>query len=305
MYDMISLHYLCELLHEEDEDKVLQWVKQHNIATSKWVTQWQIDTYGLLSALRFSAEKKHDEYLGEELKVREESISDILLHYDDMLLQLQKNVKMLPVIHFIFKQMASLVSNDQKRKIFLEVSHGASCSEVAHRNNMNWSDASNLYDSAFKEIKRKTLRLSDYRHELAQKELEIKRLKEENFALKHKAKLQETPIDYEDVMEFDNEEDRLVDLETLRVRKLLDTLSMSCYDSRLNLSFRVTNIFRCVDLDTVEDVLKSIKADGFDKLLKFHRFGKKSLKEVKDRFRALGIIDEQDRCKLFDYVECE
>lgn len=302
MFDLISLHYLCKLLHEDDEDKVLQWVKQHSIASSKWLGEHHVDMYGVLYALRLSADKNHDEYLAEELKVREESISDILLHYDDMLLQLHKNVKMIPVIHFIFKQMASLITNAQKRKIFQEVSHGVSCSEVALRYNMNWSEVCTLYDSAFKEIRRKAERLSGYRHELAQKEQEIKRLKEENFALKFKTNLQERPIDYEDVMEFDTDGDRFGDLEALKVRKLLDTLSISCYGNRLNLSLRVVNIFKSAELDTVEDVLKLVKADGFEQLLKVQRFGKESLKEVKDRFRALGIIDEQDRSELFDYV---
>lgn len=302
MYDMISLHYLCELLHEDDEGKVLQWVKQHKIPTGEWLGQCEIDIYRLLYALRFSADKNRYEYLAEELKIREESVSDILLYYDDMLLQLQRNIKMIPVIHFIFDLMASLISDKKKRKLFLEVSHGVTCSDFARRNDTNWSEVCNLYDSAFKEIKRKADRLSTYRDELARKEKEIRRLKEENFALKFGDKLQKTTIDYEDVMEFDTDEDRLVDLQTLKIRKILNFLPMSVLDKRLNFSVRVINCLRCADLDTVEDVLKFVKVDGFEQLTQVERLGPISFNEIKDGFRALGIIDEQGGSELFDYV---
>lgn len=302
MYDMISLHYLCELLHEDDEDKVLRWVKQHKIPTGEWLGQCEIDIYRLLYALRFSADKYRYEYLAEELKIREESVSDILLYYDDMLLQLQKNIKMIPVIHFIFDMMASLISDKKKRKLFLEVSHGVTCADFARRNDINWSEVCNLYDSAFKEIKRKAHRLSTYRNELAAKEKEIRRLKEENFALKFGDKLQKTTIDYEDVMEFDTDEDRLVDLPTLKIRQISDLLSMPVRGSRLNLCIRTSGCLLDARLRTVGDVLKFVKPYGFDQMLKIARFGKGSLKEVKDRFRTLGIIDEQDGCELFDYV---
>lgn len=57
-----------------------------------------------------------------------------------------------------------------------------------------------------------------------------------------------------------------------------------------------------LDLKTVEDLVRFIKENGFQKLLKTKYFGKLSLEKFKASLIQERIIDESENSYLFEYI---
>jgi DNA-directed RNA polymerase subunit alpha len=88
-------------------------------------------------------------------------------------------------------------------------------------------------------------------------------------------------VDYtlEDALEFDDTEKKGAD-ERERLRKLLN---MSV--NEIELSVRAANCLNNANISTVGELAKKTEAD----MLKYRNFGKKSLNEIKDKLKELGL----------------
>ena len=88
-------------------------------------------------------------------------------------------------------------------------------------------------------------------------------------------------VDYsnEEVLEFDDTERKSAD-ERERLRKLLN---MSV--NEIELSVRAANCLNNANITTVGELAQKTEAD----MLKYRNFGKKSLNEIKDKLKELGM----------------
>ena len=88
-------------------------------------------------------------------------------------------------------------------------------------------------------------------------------------------------VDYsnEDALEFDDSEKKGAD-ERERLRKLLN---MSV--NEIELSVRAANCLNNANITTVGELAQKTEAD----MLKYRNFGKKSLNEIKDKLKELGM----------------
>lgn len=70
----------------------------------------------------------------------------------------------------------------------------------------------------------------------------------------------------------------------------------------LGLSRRAVNCLHGIGLRTVEDLLRFLKNFGLKKLTKQRYLGNKTLEEIKDALIAQGMMDEDEKSYLFQFI---
>ncbi len=104
--------------------------------------------------------------------------------------------------------------------------------------------------------------------------------------MKHFALLSSRGVSFEPIT--DNVEDEIMDDETLKIRKLLQTPI-----SRLSLSVRASNCLKAADVSTLGELAKLKIGD----MLKFRNLGKKSLSELQELMEEKGLKFGMDLSK--------
>lgn len=291
---MIPLHYLAAIFQKNEED-ILRWIKQYKITSSKIGNTWLIDEASFCRVIRQKMRLSHyDEYLAKEVQIRKDEISEILLQLDDLIYLLRSLKKISPLLRLLIKEMASLISNDLKRNIFVDVTSGMNISKVAQKYNITFEKACNIYNASLVYVEKKLGFIYNYRNTLAENELKIRRLEIES-------KNQRIEINRllniisRTTFEFEYSPPMFIPASGVKLLSLSLT-----YD--LGLDIRVINCLRTLDLATVEDLLRFVKEYGFNRLLGYRNFGKESLNRLKMKLIQLKIIDENENSDLFDYI---
>lgn len=291
---MIPLHYLAAIFKKDEED-ILRWIKQYKITSSKIGNTWLIDEVSFCRVIRQKMRLSHyDEYLAKEVQIRKDEISDILLQMDDLIYLLRSLKKISPLLRLLIKEMASLISNDLKRNIFVDVTSGMNISKVAQKYNITFEMACNIYNASLAYVEKKLGFICNYRNSLAENELKIRRLEIES-------KNQRIEINRllniisRTTFEFAYSPPVFIPASGVKLLSLSLT-----YD--LGLDIRVINCLRTLDLETVEDLLRFVKEHGFNRLLGYRNFGKESLNSLKVKLIQLGIMDKNGNSDLFDYL---
>lgn len=294
---MIPVSCLVELF-QKNEKEVMRWIKQNKITSSKIGNNWLIDEVGFYRAIRLNLKLSEcDNYLEEEVKVRQEEITNILLELDDLLYLFKSVNKLSPVLRLLLREMATLIPEGYKRDIFVDIISGLSVSEAAEKYHIDFQRACSLHDSALKCINQKLGFIGEYRQILAQKELKIRRLEIINQNQEDKIRNLSATLERMAPEVVHNEEQ----FDRLLPRSAVQKLSLRL-TTDLDLDCRCVNTLRGLTLETVEDLLRYVKDDGFKKLISTRNFGKYSLRKLKNKLMKAGIIDEHERSDLYEYL---
>ncbi len=210
---------------------------------------------------------------------------------------------LLPLFHTIVADLASVISDERKRNIFMELLHGVKPSEIVRMYDLpGWNDANLVYFSAQNEILRKAKFLSDYRRRLAGAERKIRKLEIENLKMKKQlGQLAEKGV----IAQLDEDiEAESQDPENVKAIKAHEMLSVSLFDKRFGYSFRLMNCMHAGDIYTIGDLFAYVKEFdcNFEFLLRFRNFGKVSYAELMAGLRKERFINKQNRSWLFEYV---
>ena len=291
---MIPLHYLAAIFQKDEED-ILRWIKQYKITSSKIGNTWLIDEASFCRVVRQKMRlSQYDEYLAKEVQIRKDEISDILLQLDDLIYLLRSLKKISPLLRLLIKEMASLISNDLKRNIFVDVTSGMNISKVAQKYNITFEKACGIYSASLVYVEKKLGFIYKYRNTLAENKLKIRRLEIEN--RNQRIEINRL-LDVINRTTFEFAYSPPVFIPASAVKLLSLNLT---YD--LDLEIRVINCLRALEMETVEDLLRYVKEHGFNKLLGYRNFGKESLNSLKMKLIKSGVIDENENSDLFDYI---
>lgn len=294
---MIPLDYLAAIFQKEKED-VLKWIKQNKITASKIGNNWMVDEASFYHVIRLNLKlSEYDKYLEEEIKIREEEITNILVQLDDLSYLLKSVNKISPLLRLLIREMASLLPTGLMRSIFTDVTSGIGISKCAETYDLSFAQACNLYNSAIKSIGHKLGFITEYRDILAQEKLYIRRLEIINRNQEEKIRILSDELERitSEAVKNDGRSELLIPVTAIRILSL--NLAMD-----LDLDTRCVNSLYSLNIRTVEDLLRYIRYGGLKRLTSARNFGESSLRRLRYKLTKAGIIDENEQSYLFEYL---
>lgn len=294
---MITLREAA-LLYDTNERNILHWAKKNNITVTRYGESWMVDDIAISKLFAHNI-RWGNEYLEEELKVREEVMSNALLQIDDLIYLFKSVKEIAPFLRLLIDEMAMLIPNEQKRAIFTEVVSGKGISTVAKNHGISFDKACYLYNSALSIIKNHIGFLTNYRDILAEKELEIKKLSILVTNQKNHINTLHTFMDKQQLISYD----WITNIVEEHIpRRIVCLLAINVHTG-LQLDTRILNCLRGLEINTVEDLVRFIRNEGLNKFLSCRNLGMKSLKILKAELLKHGIINKDGNSELFAYIE--
>lgn len=294
---MIPLNYLATIFQKDEED-VLRWIKYNKVTASRIGNSWMVDETSFYHVIRLNQKlSEYDKYLEEEVRIREEEITNILLQLDDLIYLLKSINKISPILRLLIDEMASLLPAGLNRNIFTDVTSGIGISKCAEAYNLSLSQTCSLYNSTLKIITHKLGFMTEYRDILAREKLRVRRLEIINRNQEEKIKALSDALERITTGTIDNENQskNLIPLDAIRL------LSLNLATD-LDLDVRCVNSMHALGLRTVEDLLRYIKNGGLQRTLEARNFGKNSLRRLRYKLIKAGIIDQNEQSYLFEYL---
>lgn len=294
---MIPLNYLAAIFQKEKED-VLKWIRQNKITASKIGNSWMVDEASFYHVIRLNLKLSgYDKYLEEEVKIREEEITNILVLLDDLIYLLKSINKISPLLRLLIREMASLLPTGLPRSIFIDVTSGIGISKCVETYGLSFSEACHLYNSAIKSISHKLGFITEYRNILAQEKLNIRRLEIINRNQEEKIRILSDELERVtlETVEDEGQSKLLIPVAAIR------TLSLNLA-TNLDLDTRCVNSLASLGIRTVEDLLRYIRYDGLSRLRTARNFGESSLRRLRYKLTKAGIIDDNEQSYLFEYL---
>lgn len=296
---MITLREAA-LLYDTNERNILNWANKHKITVTRYGQSWMVDDVAISKLFAHNI-RWGNEYLEEELKVREEVMSKALLQIDDLIYLFKSVKEITPFLRLLINEMAMLIPHEQKRAIFTEVVSGKGISIVAENHDISFDKACYLYNSALEIIKSHLGFLTNYRCILAEKELEIQKLSILVTNQKNRINTLHTFMDKQQLISYD----WITNVAEEHIPRRIVRLLTTNVHTGLQLDTRILNCLRVLEINTVEDLVRFIRNEGFSKFLNCRNLGKKSFKILKAELIKQGIINKDGNSELFTYIEPE
>lgn len=269
---------------------------------NKWrrnseITFSQIDGYLLLDEnsltdclerhIRFSLSAKE---LNEQMAAR-------LREKEERFFILKSLKKLTPLIRMVIMELAAMIHNDNRKELFLFLSLQGTLEEYAARTHRNPSDVQQEYKNIIHEIYTRSGFFKSYKEDLIHLKAKLK-----TYELKLN-RLAETEL----IPESDSRKTAATEAGTAtsfplqkpeNITALLETPIPA-----LNLPIRAQRIIINSGMKTLRDLLQYTHTNGFEGLCQLPYLGLVSMQNVQTRLKELGILDEQNQCYLYKYLE--
>lgn len=283
-----------------DEVTIRNWAGRYNIDMFRSGGIWMVNETDLDRVVALNAIKSFNElYLAKEIEIRQEEISQIILGLDDLAYLLRSSHKIAPLLRVVINEIALLIPDNLKRCIFMDVNLKMSLSDVAKKYDLPYNKACYLFECALKCVNNNLGFIVGYQDTINELELKVKKLMIEKRNLQSKIEILSDSLEhlrFHDLTMLQGfENTNQVPLDYVKI------LSMRIIED-FNFETRVINCLQALGIVTIEDLLRLIKTNGFNKLLNTRNFGKKSLKELKSKLIELGIMDDDESSYLFSYI---
>lgn len=180
--------------------------------------------------------------------------------------------KLTPEYFFVIAEMRNLLCTEIKKIVFHALSTGLSVEDVALHLGISHTKVNTIYREAIRDIRMQTGFVKRYLDNAGRKKMPSEQ-------------------------EVNEQETDLPPQPEKTTRKCL--LSDSLREC-LHLETRVINIFRYLELNTVEDLLRFTSAKGLAYLTKQRNFGKVSLSRLTDELIRKGIFKPDGSCDLYN-----
>lgn len=199
--------------------------------------------------------------------------------------------EMTDVAAWWLNQISYTIPDLRRRQIFLDICSGKDPVELANKLSITLGHLQYLYNQTFTTIRRKAKFLLEYRTIMYELYCEIRRLEIVN-------RNYEAEVDrlYMEVLERERGEKP----RTVITEKAIRILSISLE----NLGFRHISIgtLKLNNIHTIEDLLRTIKSDGFKAITTYRNVGKKAVYDLKKRLKEMNVIDENEQSDLYKYL---
>lgn len=122
----------ASLRYDVSPEQVLEWIKDNRISGSRIGDTWLVDNDSISHYLEIHKTlASQQQYLDNELAERREEIDLLIARYDDSAFMLKSLLPLTPLFHYMTEEIATLIPEESKREIFLQVVKGESLEEIA------------------------------------------------------------------------------------------------------------------------------------------------------------------------------
>lgn len=273
---------------EEAAEKYQLTVKRINsLCNRKYITCTRIGNYTMVdenSLIENIEQYKQFSLTRKELLAQREKIIET---DKEELFILQSMKELTPISRLVIKELAEMIHNDERRRIFLYIALHGNLLEYAEMSCQDFFRLRREFPALVREVKTKSGFLKNY--------------KTENTRLKAKLRLYEMKFGKEvlnNVIKEQTETDLLRAEKEKKDRALLET---SLYD--LELDGRAARAMKQAGMDTLQDLLKYTYKFGIAGLNKISNFGPTTERKVTARLREMNILDNELDSYLYKYLD--
>lgn len=273
---------------EEAAEKYQLTVKRINsFCNRKYITCTRIGNYTLVdenSLIENIEQYKQFSLTRKELLARREKIIET---DQEELFILQSMKELTPISRLIIKELAEMIRNNERRRIFLYTALHGNLMEYAEMSCQDFFRLRREFPALVREVKAKSGFLKNY--------------KTENTRLKAKLRLYEMKFGKEvlnNVIKEQTETELQLAEKEKKDRALLET---PLYD--LELDSRAVRAMANAGMDTLHDLLKHTYKYGMIGLNKIPSFGPSTVRKVAARLREMSIIDNEMDSYLYKYLD--
>lgn len=285
--NLIPLNAAVEKYGSEARN-ILNWAKAGKITASRIGGTWFIDEESIRTRINLNKKiSAYNTHLSEVIKEKEKLLQK--LDHDIFIL---KNIyDLTPAFKLILIETSKLIPNEIEQAIFLDMVIGKkSIANLAKDYHRTIKTIVNIQKSNINIISAKIGFLQTYRNQLAQLYWEKRKLEFTLRTQMEQIKALSSLLPDKNVQTPPEEI-------TPEIAQLLTT---RLYDMELDV--RTLNCFKSLNLNTLEDLLRLTKLNGFDGLLMCRNFGNKSLRSLKRTLVDADIIDENEWSYLYNYL---
>lgn len=271
---------------------IRNWANKRMITFSYIGNKLMIDEECLAQCIELRARiSRFNEQLEEYARIKEKEVAYAIQGMEDLLFLISSIKKVSPLFRFVITEISLLIDDEYKREIFLEAMLSKDLSQVANDYNLSAKKVQAIYHETLNSLLAKSGFLVNYHQVMLEKDREIKRLNILNRSMGESL---------DKVLKQNSDLFCIKPLEYIP-NEYVDLLSKELRD--LNLDLRAFNCLYALKLRTVEDLLRYVKLNGFEKLKDMRNFGDKSLAELKKVLIANRIIDSNGDSLLFVFID--
>lgn len=257
-----------------------EWCERQEIISSKLDGCTMIEEGSLLKAIEWNKKMSFCEY---KFKCR---MNKIMGENEEQLYVLNSLKELTPFIRLMIEELARVIRNEKRKRLFLYIVTKGSIREYANENNMDSYTVRREFESVLREIKSHAGFLKTYRKDVDRLK-SILRIYREKFGkemmdggVKEVEEIQKAPIE--------------------EIQKIIDLLRTPLSDFKW--SYRIEDIFFNNNIITLHDLLQFTLTYGVGGLCKFSQMGPRTLNQVIEKLRALNILDDENNSYLYKYL---
>lgn len=216
-----------------------------------------------------------------ELEQREEKL---IRESEEKLFILQSLKELTPMMRLIIKELAGMIHNENRRRMFLFVTLEGSLKKYAEESCQDFFFIQREFQILMREIQSRIGFLKNYKYEITHTKA-LLRLYEMKFGrnlFNRELVQQENPILQER-------------------REAIELLNTNIRD--FGFDNRVEKILTQGGIETLQDLLKLTYKYGWNRLTKLHNFGPTTQTKVIDRLQLMNILDKEEGCYLYKYLD--
>lgn len=256
------------------------WCEKQEIISSKVDCCTMIHEDSLRKALEWNKRMSLCEY---EFKCK---MNKIMEENEEQLYVLKSLKELTPFIRLMIEELAGLIKNEKRRRLFLYVVTKGSTKEYANENIIDGCTVRWEFESILREIKSHAGFLKTY--------------KEDTVRLKSILRLYEKKYGNELLGEGVKTIGELEKAASEEKQKAIELLQTPLRN--FNWSPRVEHVFSRYNIITLHDLLQITLTYGIGRLSKFSQMGPMTLRQVIEKLRTLNILDDENNSYLYKYL---
>ena len=266
--------------YQVSSKRINEWCEKHEIISSKVDCCTMIHEDSLRKALEWNKKMSLCEY---EFKCR---LNKIMVENEEQLYVLKSLKELTPFIRLMIEELAGLIKNENRRRLFLYVVTKGSTREYANENDIDGCAVRREFESVLREIKSHAGFLKTYKEDTVRLK-SILRLYEKKYG----KELLDEDVKTVGEMEKSALEEK---------RKAIELLQTPLRD--FNWSPRVENVFCRYNIITLHDLLQITLTYGIGRLSKLSQMGPMTLNQVIQKLQTLNILDDENNSYLYKYL---
>lgn len=267
--------------YQVSSKRIHTWCEKKEIISSKIDYYLMLDENSLEECLERHKQLSLSDH---EFKCR---MNKIIGENEEEVFILQSMKELTPIIRLVIKELAGMIQNDNRRRLFLYIALKGSIREYSDETCYDYYKVRTEFESVLREIKSRAGFLKIHKDEMIQ--------------LKSILRLYEKKYGKEMLIE-DLKKIKEVEASALKEKKEAIEL-LKTPISKLNFDMRSERVLTKNGIHTLHDLLQITYKYGFGRLCKLPDFGPVGQRRVINQLKILNIVDDELISYLYKYMD--